>query len=252
MPYLERDGARLFYEECGTGKPVVLHHALTADRTGWIRNGTVEGLIAIGHRCILIDGIGHGESSDAASAHRISLHQRVSDVIAVADALSLRSFAFVGYSMGAWIGTGLVERHADRLDGAVLAGWDPIMGARLFTALTDRDDRRREFAQIVRKLVGDIPMHRTRLEGYEETYLRLFCEIPSLETLGSVDIPLALMCGREDPYYANAQQASKLIGARFCELPGDHIQAFVAGRFGELVAEWAAGVPDESAPSAAR
>lgn len=238
MPTLERRGVRLVCEEWGTGEPVILHHALTADRTGWLVNGMVDALLESGRRCVLIDAAGHGASGDPDSPARISLEQRVADVRAIADALALERFAFVGYSMGAWVGTGLIDRYPERLTGAVLAGWDPIAGAQLFTALSGREERRAEFSHIAQRLTAHAPVSPRRLSSFEDAYLGLFDDLPALDELGREGLPVALMCGRTDPYHANAMRAARLLGADFFRLAGDHLTAFSSPEFAKATISW--------------
>lgn len=235
---LERYGVRLAYEARGAGEPVILHHALTADRTGWIGNGMVDALLDSGRRCILFDAVGHGASGDPDSPDRISLEERVADVLAIADALALESFAFVGYSMGGWVGTGLIDRCPERLTGAVIAGWDPIAGAQLFTALSEREERREEFSNLARQLTARAPVSIGRLSSFEDAYLGLFDDLPALDDLAAHNLPLALMCGRTDPYNANAMRAAKMMSADFFRLTGDHVAAFSSPEFVKETIGW--------------
>jgi pimeloyl-ACP methyl ester carboxylesterase len=59
MPYLTRDGVRLYYEDHGQGLPVLLSHGFGASTGMW--RGQVEALQQ-SYRLIPWDMRGHGES----------------------------------------------------------------------------------------------------------------------------------------------------------------------------------------------
>lgn len=120
MPFVERDAARIHYRDEGAGFPVVLHTGGAGDGTMWDGAGYTQALA--GFRLILIDHRGRGRSSrvDGVDAHRPPAY--VADVVAVADAVGVDAFGFVGYSMGADIGYRLAAAHPDRVAALISIG----------------------------------------------------------------------------------------------------------------------------------
>lgn len=140
MPYVAtRDGTRLFYEDWGTGRPVLLLH-------GWPLSGAmweyqVPALLAAGRRCVTIDRRGFGRSDRSSGGYDFdTFADDLADVIA---ALDVRDATLVGYSMGggeivrylARHGTARVARVA--LVGAALASMDEAMATMMAHALAD-------------------------------------------------------------------------------------------------------------------
>jgi len=92
--FAEADGASLYYEVVGNGKPLVLVHAGIADRRMW--DGQLAAF-AEGHRGIRYDIRGCGRSETAEGAP-FSHHD---DLRGLLDSLGIERASFVGCSMGA-------------------------------------------------------------------------------------------------------------------------------------------------------
>jgi pimeloyl-ACP methyl ester carboxylesterase len=120
MPFAERDGVRIHYRDEGRGPAVVLHTGGAGDGAMWDAAGYTERLR--GHRLLVVDHRGRGKSSRVASVAAHSRAAYVSDVIAVADAAAVDTFAFAGYSMGAGVGYRLAAVHPGRLTALVALG----------------------------------------------------------------------------------------------------------------------------------
>ncbi|MGB9233082.1 MAG: alpha/beta hydrolase [Terriglobales bacterium] len=86
----------LYYEDHGSGDPVVLIHGYPLSGTSWERQ--IPALLAAGHRVITYDRRGFGRSSQPTTGYNYDtfaedLHKLISH-------LHLREFALVGFSMG--------------------------------------------------------------------------------------------------------------------------------------------------------
>ena len=245
MPQIDRAGARLHYEDRGTGDPVILHHALTADGTAWDAIGLSARLTDAGFRVIVPDALGHGRSGDA-TPERVGLDARVADVLAITDHLGIERFHFAGYSMGGWIGTGLIQASPERLLSVVIAGWDPVDGARRFTDLIEIAPRRDEFVRLVAKLMALTPGRASpsaaRIGGYADTYEQLFQDIPSIVSLIGRAFPLLLAVGIEDRYAATVRVAADALAVDLLEVPGDHVGAFFEAALSDGLSAWLTGV----------
>jgi non-heme chloroperoxidase len=102
VPYLtvgkENSGnIDLYYEDHGSGKPVVLIHGYPLNGASWEKQ--VAALLAAGHRVITYDRRGFGKSSQPATGYNYDtfaedLHKLVTHH------LELKDFALAGFSMG--------------------------------------------------------------------------------------------------------------------------------------------------------
>ena len=101
MPYIsvgkENSGSiDLYYEDHGSGDPVVLIHGYPLSGASWERQLSV--LLAAGHRVITYDRRGFGKSSQPTTGY--SYDTFAEDLHKLVTHLELRDFALVGFSMG--------------------------------------------------------------------------------------------------------------------------------------------------------
>src|SRR5579863_6201769 len=101
MPYVdvgkENSGAiSLYYEDHGSGKPVVLIHGYPLSSSSWEKQIPV--LLAAGYRVIAYDRRGFGQSSQPTSGYDYDTFAE--DLHKLVTHLKLRDFALVGFSMG--------------------------------------------------------------------------------------------------------------------------------------------------------
>jgi 3-oxoadipate enol-lactonase / 4-carboxymuconolactone decarboxylase len=118
LPFLNVNDTRLFYRlEGRSGLPVLaLSHSLGCDHAMWAPQ--VPDFLE--HFQVLrYDARGHGAS--ASSAGDYTIEQLGRDVLGLADALQLKTFAWCGLSMGGAIGQWLALNAADRVTSMVLA-----------------------------------------------------------------------------------------------------------------------------------
>ncbi len=86
----------LYYEDHGTGKPVVLIHGWPLSGASWEKQ--VTALLAAGHRVITYDRRGFGRSSQPSTGYDYDTFAE--DLHKFVTKLDLRDFALVGFSMG--------------------------------------------------------------------------------------------------------------------------------------------------------
>jgi non-heme chloroperoxidase len=101
MPYVtagkENSGnIDLYYEDHGTGKPVVLIHGYPLSGASWEKQIAV--LLATGHRVITYDRRGFGKSSQPTTGYNYDTFAE--DLHKLVTQLELRDFALAGFSMG--------------------------------------------------------------------------------------------------------------------------------------------------------
>lgn len=86
----------LYYEDHGSGTPVVLIHGWPLSGASWEKQ--VAALLTAGHRVITYDRRGFGQSSKPAGGYDYDTFAE--DLNKLVTALDLRDFALVGFSMG--------------------------------------------------------------------------------------------------------------------------------------------------------
>ncbi len=94
----------LYYEDHGTGQPVVLIHGYPLDGSSWERQS--RELLAAGHRVITYDRRGFGQSSKAGTGYDYDTF--AADLDTLLTTLDLTDVVLVGFSMG----TGELARYA--------------------------------------------------------------------------------------------------------------------------------------------
>ncbi|MFB6807251.1 alpha/beta fold hydrolase [Streptomyces sp. NPDC056387] len=112
----------LYYEDHGSGQPVVLIHGWPLNGASWEKQ--TAALLAAGHRVITYDRRGFGRSDQPADGYDYDTF--ASDLNEVLTTLDLRDTVLVGFSMG----TGEVTRYlgtygSDRVTKAVMIGVVP-------------------------------------------------------------------------------------------------------------------------------
>jgi pimeloyl-ACP methyl ester carboxylesterase len=101
------DGASLFYNDWGAGKPVLFTHAWSLNADIWEYQLTE--LAEQGLRCVAYDRRGHGRSTDPGRGY--DYDRLADDLAAVIERLDLRDITLVGFSMGNGEAVRYLRRH---------------------------------------------------------------------------------------------------------------------------------------------
>ncbi|MFA7505265.1 MAG: alpha/beta hydrolase [Burkholderiaceae bacterium] len=119
MPFIDSKGARLYYEETGSGRPIVFVHEFGADLRDWepqLRWFARE------YRCIAFNARGYPPSDVPESAELYGYEHSADDILAVLDGLGIDRAHIVGLSMGAYATLQFGLRHPSRALSLVAAG----------------------------------------------------------------------------------------------------------------------------------
>jgi len=112
----------LYYEDHGTGRPVVLIHGWPLSGKSW--EAQVPALVEAGHRVVTYDRRGFGESSKPFEGYDYDTF--AADLDALLTHLDLTDVTLVGFSMGGGEVVRYVSRYGtDRIHSAVLAAAVP-------------------------------------------------------------------------------------------------------------------------------
>ena len=100
MPYaVTSDHVRLYFEETGSGTPIIFLHEFAADHTNWEPQMRY---FARGHRCIAYSARGYLPSDVPPAPEAYTYRHFYSDALAVLDHLEIARAHLVGLSMGSY------------------------------------------------------------------------------------------------------------------------------------------------------
>jgi 3-oxoadipate enol-lactonase len=120
MPHaITTDNVRLYFEEAGTGTPIIFLHEFAADHTNWEPQMRY---FARGHRCIAYSARGYAPSDVPPSAEVYAYKHFYTDALAVLDHLDIARAHFVGLSMGSYSSLQVALHAPERLLSMTLAG----------------------------------------------------------------------------------------------------------------------------------
>ena len=110
MPYaMTKDNVKLYYEETGSGTPIIFSHEFAGDYRNWELQMR---FFSRRHRCITYSARGYKPSDVPSDANAYSYMHWVDDVVAILDHLKIAKAHFVGLSMGGY--TALMMGAQDR------------------------------------------------------------------------------------------------------------------------------------------
>jgi pimeloyl-ACP methyl ester carboxylesterase len=229
MPTIRTDdGVNLYYEEAGSGTPIVFVHEFAGDHRSWepqLRHFSRT------HRCIAYNARGYPPSDVPEGAERYAQARQRDDIVAVLDGLRLRQAHIVGCSMGAFATLHLGIEHATHEASAralsltlvgVGSGAHPAIyrqwqrecvdraaairrdGMAQLTATYGHGASRlqylnkdpRGFAEFASQLAAHSAAGSANtMEGYQGRRPSLY---DLTEPLAAIDVPMLVVCGDED------------------------------------------------------
>jgi pimeloyl-ACP methyl ester carboxylesterase len=125
MSEIRNDGVTISYDVAGRGRPLVLLHGWSCDRSWWTELGYADEL-GRDHLLVNVDVRGHGASDKPHEAGAYTWNALASDVLAVTAAEGLDRFAIWGQSMGGLMAWKIAATAPERVAVIVTTGaWDP-------------------------------------------------------------------------------------------------------------------------------
>ncbi len=267
------DGARLAFQETGTGTPVVFLHPTPLDSDYW-RPAMAE---LAGVRAIAPDFRGHGASELGAllpvggfdrvpDAPVLTVAQLAADVLALLDYLRLDQAFFAGCSIGGYVLLELWRRAPERMRGLAFVCSKPqpdgetALAKRVLTISAARSEGTGKlFDGMAQNLVGASTRERhpeivaqvrkrmtLTVEAEVAVQAGLATRPDSLPTVPSINAPLLAIAGGEDSAIAPAEMEAFRAAPGGCEshvLPcAGHFAAFEQpSKVASLLAAWLRG-----------
>jgi non-heme chloroperoxidase len=143
---------RIYYEDHGSGPPVVLVHGYALNGHSWEKQEAA--LLAAGHRVITYDRRGFGASSRPSSGY--DFDTLASDLHLLLSRLNLRGVVLAGFAMGAGeVARYLAAHGSERVRAAVLVA--PLLPFLLKTDDSPEGIDRSVFDDIVARIAADRP-----------------------------------------------------------------------------------------------
>jgi 3-oxoadipate enol-lactonase len=124
MPHATtKDNVRLYFEEAGSGTPIIFLHEFAADHTNWEPQMRY---FSRGHRCIAYSARGYTPSDVPPTSDVYTYKHFYTDALAVLDHLGIAKAHFIGLSMGSYsslqVGLNAPERALSMTLAAVGSG----------------------------------------------------------------------------------------------------------------------------------
>ena len=249
MPYLDRDGVRIYYEVHGgssnnNNTPLLLTHGYSSTSAMW--HGQIEAL-SQRHRLVLWDMRGHGQSDYPASPAAYSEALTVADMAALLDAVAgAGSRAVVGgLSLGGYMALAFYRAHPRRVCALLIVDTGPgfkndaARAAWNRTAHETADRLERDGLAVLRSASPE----RASVSHRDATGLANAArgmltqrDASVIQSLGAVSVPSLVVVGAEDrPFLAASEYMVRRIPwARKVVVPGaghavniDQPQAFI-------------------------
>jgi non-heme chloroperoxidase len=120
-----KDGLEIFYQDWGTGQPIVFSHGWPLSSDDW--DPQMLFFLAQGYRVVAPDRRGHGRSTQTDSGH--DLDHYADDLAAVVEHLDLSEAIHVGHSTGGGEVVRFLARHGEMraAKAAIISAVPPLM-----------------------------------------------------------------------------------------------------------------------------
>ena len=153
MPRVALSGVEIYYEDTGSGYPVVFCHEFAADYRGWDPQVRAFGR---SYRCITFSYRGFPPSSVPETPEAYSQDQLIEDLRALVEHLEIKDAHFVGFSMGGSVVLNFAIRYPQLCRTIVVVGAG--------SGTTNREQFERDIDRTVELL------RERGIEGFAEVY----------------------------------------------------------------------------------
>jgi pimeloyl-ACP methyl ester carboxylesterase len=237
-----RDGVPLAYHEIGEGHPLILIHGYMGNaQVSWIDSGIADEFARHGHRVLMPDMRGHGESTRSHNPDDYPPDVLADDCLALIEQSGLTDYDLGGYSLG---GRTVIR--------ALARGASPrraFCGGQGLEAILHTERRGGNYRHLLTNLgtfAPGSPEQRSeawiRASGADPVallrILDTFADTPPGE-LAAITVPVLILTGDGDGHNDTAQAlADALPNGRYVMVPGDHVTATRAPQYLAAITEF--------------
>jgi pimeloyl-ACP methyl ester carboxylesterase len=252
MPYLDRDGVNIYYEDHGRGAAILLSHGYSATSRMWA--GQIAAL-APRYRVIVWDMRGHGESDcpDDTSAYSEAL--TVEDMAALLRCCGIERAVIGGLSLGGYMSLAFHLAHPEMARALMLFDTGPgFRNDEARSAWNERAQQRardleaKGFAALGQSDEVRASRHRSPL-GLAGAARGMLAQADSriIDSLGTIGVPTLVLVGADDKNFLAAADymARKIPGAERVTIPdaGHASNLHQPAAFNRAVEQFLAGLP---------
>lgn len=205
----------LYYEDYGTGYPVILIHGLGSDHNVWTG---LSPFLKEEYRIIALDLRGHGLSTKTPGPYSMELFSN--DIYQFLESLDINQAHFIGHSMGGSILLEMALTHPDKIQSLTLIssfayidhhlknvfmrlntilsndGYDAFFDACLELTYTSKFLKRNEDSF---KEIKELTMKTSSISSLKNT-INACLKVNMIDSLGSVKIPARVIAGGTDHF----------------------------------------------------
>lgn len=226
MPTADLNGIDIYYEDHGSGFPILLSHGYSASSQMW--RGQVDALSAK-YRLITWDMRGHGQTDSPNDPAAYSEAATVADMAALLDHLGAERAAIGGLSLGGYMSLAFNLAHADRVAALLLfdtgPGYRNDKAREGWNATAERRAQRfeeRGLEGLGRSAEVQAAQHRSA-QGLANAARGMLAQFDSrvIESLPEIAVPTLVLVGEKDePFVAGSQyMAAKIPNASLVTIP---------------------------------
>ena len=220
MPYLNRDGVKIYYEERGQGPAVLLSHGYSASARMWSGQMTA---LSDRYRIIAWDMRGHDRSDSPDDASLYSHETTVADMVAILDACGVQRAVIGGLSLGGFMTLAFNLAHPERVAALMLFDCGPGY---------KKDGPREEWNKMARTIASALERkglavmgagaevvlaHHRSAQGLAHAARGILQQSDGrvIESLPSIKVPTLVLVGAKDVQFlaATDYMAAKIPGA---------------------------------------
>ncbi len=233
MPFVENNVIKIHYQVVGDGMPLILQHGNTSSLEAWKYAGYIERL-AEHFKVIAVDARGHGKSSKPYEPEDYTLEKRASDIISVLDQEKIDFSHYWGYSMGGWIGYGIMKYHSKRFNRFIIGGAQPYESSGLVNSFNAWLEKGMPFfVEKIEAMFGRLTtVVKESMLKNDPKALIANSTLPRTDISADIyklDLPCLLYAGNKDPIFSQIKTcAENMLQCEFVTLNNvDHNQAFL-------------------------
>lgn len=264
MPQIKSNGIEIYYEQAGSGDPILLIPGYTCDTTFWA--GVAEGL-AKNFTVATLDNRDFGRSSSVGQDYDVA--DLATDTIALCKEVDLADVTVVGHSLGGAIAQRIAVETPQIIKQLVLANTFTKISTVSISALKSHIELRSEGVSDTAVVHAAMPWFYgpdflgnadavAELEAVlvetadqlsietQQRQFRALCAFDSSDWVHQISVPTAVVASEFDlvvPLAESQMLASKIKGAQLTTVPGagHALPVELPGRFAEIVRAAAEG-----------